>query len=181
MKCLICLDDVEKRRNLYFLPCAHYYHKECIETWMEKQIICPICRIPIFIQNFEQLVSYKEYIINGRTNYDLIRRNISTDDNTLALLFVRDIYLFPLDIVEYPQREKISEIIEREVELPFNELYPMFYDESYNLILPETSLDEIYFENSILDSYESSSTYSYIDSDDDEFYSEFIDKIKISD
>ncbi len=45
-ECAICKDDlfVNERE---FLPCAHYYHKSCLATWMKTNNTCPICRAVI--------------------------------------------------------------------------------------------------------------------------------------
>lgn len=40
--CSICLDNAEKG---VFLPgCQHFFHKECISTWMLQASTCPYCR-----------------------------------------------------------------------------------------------------------------------------------------
>jgi len=45
-ECSICLDEFNGEISL--LPCLHYFHEECIDSWLEKsnQYECPICRMP---------------------------------------------------------------------------------------------------------------------------------------
>ena len=42
--CPICLDLFPENSFVYKLPCNHYYHKHCIESWLELNRICPSCR-----------------------------------------------------------------------------------------------------------------------------------------
>jgi len=41
-ECSICMD----KNNLIWvsLPCEHKFHEECIFTWIETNLSCPICR-----------------------------------------------------------------------------------------------------------------------------------------
>jgi len=42
--CAVCMTDFEKDDNLRSLPCAHYYHKECIDRWLGVGTTCPVCK-----------------------------------------------------------------------------------------------------------------------------------------
>jgi hypothetical protein len=44
-ECSICFD--EYNTEIALLPCLHYFHKECIDSWWVKsnQYECPICRM----------------------------------------------------------------------------------------------------------------------------------------
>jgi len=42
--CVICLMRIEKSMR-HFLPCSHFFHKECIMKWLEKDRNCPNCRL----------------------------------------------------------------------------------------------------------------------------------------
>lgn len=122
-KCSICLEVVcLKQTNTYFLPCCHCYHTECITPWLEYNVTCPDCRIPVFIQNNDQLDCYNEYANFQRNNYELVRRNISADDNNIGLMFLRNPELFSMDIVEECDVSKIDSLIYRE-DPTFTEMY----------------------------------------------------------
>jgi hypothetical protein len=66
MKCLICLDEIE---IIKFLPCFHGFHADCINEWISAKQYCPLCKIPISINNPDELNIYN------------INKNILDDNN----------------------------------------------------------------------------------------------------
>jgi len=45
--CRICLSEYEAGEEMRTLPCFHSYHKTCIDTWLQRNRKCPICKNPI--------------------------------------------------------------------------------------------------------------------------------------
>jgi hypothetical protein len=43
-KCLVCQCEYEVDEQLRRLPCGHYFHKMCIDTWLQEKDCCPYCR-----------------------------------------------------------------------------------------------------------------------------------------
>lgn len=46
-ECSICLNSMNNYNDLVILKCKHYYHKDCLNTWLNKNNSCPICRISL--------------------------------------------------------------------------------------------------------------------------------------
>ena len=46
-KCIICQFDFNNNEYLRKLPCAHLYHKECVDEWLAKDKNCPTCKYEI--------------------------------------------------------------------------------------------------------------------------------------
>ncbi|KAL3123969.1 hypothetical protein niasHT_003676 [Heterodera trifolii] len=42
--CAICLAEIEAEQMVVQLPCKHFYHAECLNTWFIGHSTCPICR-----------------------------------------------------------------------------------------------------------------------------------------
>lgn len=42
-ECLICLESFNQGETVIRLKCNHYYHTQCIYTWFEKKMTCPLC------------------------------------------------------------------------------------------------------------------------------------------
>ncbi|CAD8176704.1 unnamed protein product [Paramecium pentaurelia] len=42
VNCTICLEDIEE--NKIQLDCSHFFHKDCINNWIQKQNKCPVCK-----------------------------------------------------------------------------------------------------------------------------------------
>jgi len=41
-KCVICLSEMEPDTEVRMLPCAHFFHSECIDQWLSHNKCCPI-------------------------------------------------------------------------------------------------------------------------------------------
>lgn len=50
-ECSICMDDVPLGTVVTLLPCAHWFHRECIEAWLGEHDTCPHCRQGIMTKN----------------------------------------------------------------------------------------------------------------------------------
>ena len=42
--CSICLEDFTENTPLIQLNCNHMYHPDCINSWLQRQSSCPLCR-----------------------------------------------------------------------------------------------------------------------------------------
>ena len=60
--CVICLDNLTSDDSIA-LECRHQFHKKCIELWMKKNSICPLCRNKLQIDNLN-----KNYSLNAQDN-----------------------------------------------------------------------------------------------------------------
>ncbi|OAQ74093.2 ring finger domain-containing protein [Pochonia chlamydosporia 170] len=46
---VICLDVLRDEDMVRHLPCQHYFHSSCLDTWYLRQHqTCPLCKTPIF-------------------------------------------------------------------------------------------------------------------------------------
>jgi len=59
-ECVICMVDIEIGEAIRYLPCAHLFHKNCVDTWLMRSLSCPTC--------MEELTEVKEYLSN--INYE---------------------------------------------------------------------------------------------------------------
>jgi len=55
-ECVICMVDIEVGEAVRYLPCAHMFHKTCVDTWLMRNLSCPTC--------MEELTEVKEYLSN---------------------------------------------------------------------------------------------------------------------
>jgi len=42
--CAVCLCEYEPRDLVRVLPCHHYFHRQCIEPWLERNKTCALCK-----------------------------------------------------------------------------------------------------------------------------------------
>jgi|GEM_PF-5266445 len=87
-KCPICLEKINQK-YIYFLPCSHFFHEKCISYWLENNITCPNCRVPIFIKSLNQYLTFLKFIDNAQNNNIYLPENYPLDYNSLAILFAR--------------------------------------------------------------------------------------------
>lgn len=46
-ECVICWLEFVRGDSIRFLPCAHFYHLNCINEWLTRSFTCPYCRRPM--------------------------------------------------------------------------------------------------------------------------------------
>ena len=46
-RCSICLENFKNGDDSIILPCIHIFHSKCINIWMKKNAVCPICKYKI--------------------------------------------------------------------------------------------------------------------------------------
>lgn len=49
--CVICMRHFASTTTRLFVKrakCAHVYHADCLNRWLEKHTTCPMCRFPLF-------------------------------------------------------------------------------------------------------------------------------------
>lgn len=84
IECIICLEVIDIGDAPRFLPCMHFFHIFCIEKWLKTKMICPTCRIPTFINSFEELEKYYAYFKRQKR---FLNGYEPTDDNSIAMRF----------------------------------------------------------------------------------------------
>ncbi|KAI3923626.1 hypothetical protein MKW98_011256 [Papaver atlanticum] len=45
--CSICLAKYADNEELKELPCAHFFHVDCVDKWLQKNASCPLCKLGI--------------------------------------------------------------------------------------------------------------------------------------
>lgn len=58
--CSICMMDLEPGDRVGALPCKHYFHAECLKTWVVWRNTCPLCNSPDIASSRLRLVSTRE-------------------------------------------------------------------------------------------------------------------------
>lgn len=43
-ECSICKDDFAASQEIIKLDCRHSYHAGCLESWLQRNSTCPMCR-----------------------------------------------------------------------------------------------------------------------------------------
>lgn len=46
-ECRICLSQFEPNETLRTLPCLHRFHRHCIDNWIQRNAVCPVCRVKL--------------------------------------------------------------------------------------------------------------------------------------
>ena len=53
--CVICMEDFKNGDISTNLPCLHMFHTNCIQTWLNTQNTCPICKFELTEENINNI------------------------------------------------------------------------------------------------------------------------------
>ncbi|KAG6391142.1 hypothetical protein SASPL_148893 [Salvia splendens] len=57
LECAVCLSEFKDHETLRLIPkCDHVFHPECIDTWLESNVTCPVCRANLTPQTGDEPV-----------------------------------------------------------------------------------------------------------------------------
>ena len=45
--CCICLANIDLKQKGILLPCGHLFHFKCAKIWLDKNCVCPMCRLDL--------------------------------------------------------------------------------------------------------------------------------------
>lgn len=46
-ECCICQSEYSDKEVIVRTPCLHYYHQSCLAGWLDRDRICPLCRLDL--------------------------------------------------------------------------------------------------------------------------------------
>ncbi|XP_022994122.1 RING-H2 finger protein ATL56-like [Cucurbita maxima] len=60
LECVVCLEGFKTGERCRLLPnCRHSFHVECIDSWLLKTPICPICRTCAAVPKFGLVLEHQ--------------------------------------------------------------------------------------------------------------------------
>ncbi|KAJ1379105.1 Zinc finger, RING-type [Sesbania bispinosa] len=82
--CAVCLENLTTGDKCRLLPmCKHSFHAQCVDKWLLKTPICPICRSSAGSHSGNQVVGNNDYFIESRESQTVT--GSQPDDNSLQL------------------------------------------------------------------------------------------------
>ena len=49
-KCVVCQYEFKNGEEVTKLSCGHLFHSDCVDTWLSKNKVCPMCHKEIIIK-----------------------------------------------------------------------------------------------------------------------------------
>ncbi|WCJ38373.1 RING/U-box superfamily protein [Euphorbia peplus] len=99
--CVVCLNEFEEMDMVRVLPnCSHSFHLDCIDTWLQSNANCPLCRTSISGSTkypFDQIIApssspqgsqqpYSGTLIPGDEDEDFVVIELGTGENNRGVL-----------------------------------------------------------------------------------------------
>lgn len=58
-ECAVCLTDFQEKESIKVLPgCSHAFHINCIDTWLQFNVNCPMCRLVVSSSSLAQKLDH---------------------------------------------------------------------------------------------------------------------------
>lgn len=83
-QCMVCLSDFVAGDCVRRLQCEHLFHRDCIDEWLQRSAVCPICKRPVGKDASNPGISL---LLNAWVTFDGCRQGkvINTDINSQKL------------------------------------------------------------------------------------------------
>ncbi len=56
IECIICFDSFNQSDTIPLIRCGHIYHDVCLNKWLQKQNVCPLCKRVVVFNQGEHIV-----------------------------------------------------------------------------------------------------------------------------
>lgn len=85
--CAVCLENLTTGDKCRLLPiCKHSFHAQCVDTWLLKTPICPICRSSAGSHSVNQVVIGNNVNVNSMSRESQTTTGNQPGDNGVVLL-----------------------------------------------------------------------------------------------
>ena len=92
--CSICLDTID---NLFVTNCGHYFHKRCIDRWLNTNDNCPLCRTITTSVEEVSNYTYTEEIYNNNNDTIIVNNIIHNINNIYNVNNVNNVnHFYPI-------------------------------------------------------------------------------------
>ncbi|KAG4970850.1 hypothetical protein JHK85_037271 [Glycine max] len=86
--CAVCLENLITGDKCRLLPmCKHSFHAQCVDTWLLKTPICPICRCNAHSHSGNQVVGNNDYFVAPNSGS---RESQSQQHDNMVLVQLRE-------------------------------------------------------------------------------------------
>ena len=92
--CIICSNnDIFTYKSWIKLGCSHYFHKHCIDIWLEDKDSCPICKQDVYLTHKNRKDTDEIIIIERREN------NVNNMNNVNAVNVVNVVNKYVIALI----------------------------------------------------------------------------------
>ena len=80
--CAVCLCEIEAGDEVRQLTCKHMYHRPCIDSWLRKRGVCPLCVRKVSVKSTKKPEEAAEVTARGGAGVELGAISVSNDSST---------------------------------------------------------------------------------------------------
>ena len=85
--CVICLDKFITNEEIFNTKCKHNFHVKCLEIWLSKNLLCPLCKCPIGSQEYlfgaNSYFNMKYSLINSSEKCMICKKFLNFSDDIM--------------------------------------------------------------------------------------------------
>lgn len=89
--CAICLVEYEEGDEIRALPCNHYFHKDCVDSWLENNVSCPTCRHSLYDRTWSSEDDGTTSVTDDAVLPSFLRARLRSMGRTSRRLYARNL------------------------------------------------------------------------------------------